>query len=175
MPFVAMFAMMTLVITAFLAERATDGIALDEKSFAGARSGITAMMGLKFAEDWLIEKLSAGVVPSGMTVMTSSEDAGGASLELADFLDRSDVELRISAAADSPADSSFKKSFIPYIPPEVTDEGVLRYYLLRSAAEVEGRNILTEEEELLCVLMNHTGTLSQVTRLFHKSRSERKK
>ena len=175
MPFVTMFAMMTLVITAFMVERAASGTALDEKSFIGAQSGITAMMGLKFAEDWLVGELAAGRVPVGKTVMASSEDAGSANRKLADFLDGLDVELQIFAAADYPAHSSFKTAFVPYIPSEAASEGVLRYYLLRSMAEVKGQDIFTEEEELLGVLISHTGTLSGVTRLFHKSRSERKR
>jgi hypothetical protein len=133
------------------------------------------MMGLKFAEDWLVGELAAGRIPTGKTVMTSGEDVGGADQKLADFLDGSDAELQIFAAADYPAYSSFKTSFIPYIPSVVTGEGVLRYYLLRSMAEVKDQSIFTEEEELLSVLISHTGALSRVTRLFHKSRSERKK
>jgi hypothetical protein len=176
MPFVTMFAMMTLVITAFMVERAASGTALDEKSFIGAQSGITAMMGLKFAEDWLVGELAAGRVPVRRTVMASGEDAGSANRKLADFLDGLDVELQIFAAADYLADSSFRTAFVPNIPlQEVVGEGVLMYYLLRSMVEVKGQDNLTEDEELLCVLISHTGTLSGVTRLFHKSRSERKR
>ncbi|MDR1481695.1 MAG: hypothetical protein LBI74_03625 [Synergistaceae bacterium] len=175
MPFVSAFALMALLMTAVMAERAANGTVLDEKSFIGAQSEITAMMGLKFAEDWLVGEFRAGRVPVGRIVMNSGADVRSSYTELADFLDRSDVELQIAATADYLAYAASNAGFTPNIPSDVTNDGVLRYYSLKSEAAVAGQNILITEEELLSVLISHTGTLTEAARLFYKSRSERKR
>jgi hypothetical protein len=171
---VSVIAVLTILITAVLADQLARSADIDERSMAVAKSAIAARRGLKIAEDWLMRTLMAGTHHVGRVILDAGSDAPGhAGPGPDDPLWAPTGELHI-VDADCVPDSYSLKYAVPWIVPESVDGGVRRYFFLRSCVGVEGGNLRMAEEELIAVLIDGTGRITESARLFHRSRSERK-
>jgi hypothetical protein len=131
--------------------------------------------GLKLAEDWLISSIEEGLIPKRVPGaygdflhMTEAVRPDGGRVPSSLSFDNFSVSLFV---ADTDYGSDVEDLLqIPLIPESFTpNEGRMRCYFLRSAAETERWRPKLVCEELLAVSLDLSGSIQAVTRLFYRT------
>ncbi|MDR1472402.1 MAG: hypothetical protein LBS75_07750 [Synergistaceae bacterium] len=179
------FVVVSSLICGVMFAKATEQVGVTLSSSIRSRESIEAFAcGVKLAEDWLLSSIVSGDVPRrGMnghdTPLASIEalrsDGSGASSDLAARFGASfyvaDVDYDEGLFRGSSSPIQRRTPSIPRIPEIRSSDGVLRYYYLRSDAE-GARNARVIHEELVSVKLDHLGRVTDVRRLFSRSRAE---
>ncbi|MDR0651976.1 MAG: hypothetical protein LBG12_01585 [Synergistaceae bacterium] len=159
---VVIFMLLVSAVSAFVLERVRAKFLISVHMPDDIRSAEAACLGLKYAEDWLLESVASGQFPTArknslaanlLTRIEAVRDDGsavpqppgelmsGVSLYVADLAyDPGLFTTTIAKRADTP--------FIPLMPPE--DDGCVRFYFLRASFPA-AKNAAFFSEEILRV------------------------